>query len=135
MHIIDIITSRIHMEAWASWYEEQGGSLSQCRVEDYAPRPPVAAMAAAIAIADLAGNVTVDNADDIACAFIGSGGGSGERVPASSPRGEFHYYTGDDGAVYAFISGCGGWRSPRTGKALPSNPCVEQTVAAFNGPV
>jgi hypothetical protein len=106
-NVIDIITARIHMEAWASWYEEQGGSLSGMRVEDCAPPAPPQAAKVAAAILRRCREVEIvvwneQIATDIACAYIGSGGGSGEPVSKYAPRGEYMYYTGDNGRVYVW---------------------------------
>tara|TARA_R110000868_G_scaffold3086_11_gene20641 strand:- start:1573 stop:1974 length:402 start_codon:yes stop_codon:yes gene_type:complete len=104
---IKIISERIHLEAWASWYEEEGGSLSGMRVEDCAPpAPPQAAKVAAailrrcrdLHIAVCGGQI----ATDIACHYIGSGGGSGESEIERAPSGEYFYYTGSDGKVYVW---------------------------------
>lgn len=97
---VTVIANLLHWMAWASWYEDEGGSLSGCRVQDHAPRTPHAARAVAEALVKEARmqKWTIPAAD-YAHAFVGSGGGDGEMVPQSLPRGEFSYYTGDDGNV------------------------------------
>ena len=104
---INIIATRLHLEAWAAWYEEEGGSLSGMRVEDCAPPAPPQAAKVAAALLRRCREVeivvyTEQIATDIACHYIGSGGGSGEKLSKYAPHGEYTYYTGDNGKVYVW---------------------------------
>lgn len=97
----------LHLLAWASAYEEAGGEFSPgTNIDDVAPPTTLAAFALAGVVVRAASAADVHaNAADLAHHSVGSGGSNTDFRPFTGLwTGEFNYYVGDDGAVWAFTS-------------------------------